>query len=253
MTARRTAGPWKLALVVVAATALAGAPAMAQDGHGGGHDAAQTEGHGGGHGDEHAAEGEGGHGGGHGHVLFGADDDHDGTANWLDSDSEGYVASSVAFHFINFLLLLGILVWGAGGTVRDSLRDRALGIRKEIDDAARLRQEATERHEALLARLNALQNEVEAFKAEAREEAVREEERLVERARNEARLIGETAERNIRDEAARARTALRRDAVELAVELARGILEKQVSDGDHRRLAKDFLDAIEHDGVNGNV
>ena len=45
----------------------------------------------------------------------------------------------------------------------------------------------------------------------------------------EAERIGKTAERNIRDEVARARTSLRREAVELAVELAESTLRKSVT------------------------
>ena len=65
--------------------------------------------------------------------------------------------------------------------------------------------------------------------------------------------IGEAAERNIRDEVARARDQLRRDAVALAVELAEENLKEQVNSDDQQRLARAFLDTLNQDGGSANV
>ena len=83
------------------------------------------------------------------------------------------------------------------------------------------------------------------MEATAQQEAAREEQKLVERAEREAARIGETAERSIRDEATRARNALRRDAVELAVKLAEGILARNVAAADQQALAREFLQSLD--------
>ena len=204
----------------------------ADDGHG--HDA---------HGDAHG----GGHGGGHGSHYYTADDDGDGTANWMDSDSELFVLTDLGFHSFNLLCLLGIMWWLGRKPLGDAARERALTIRKELTDTARTRDEAYQRHQELVARLDKLEGEIEVMEADAAAESAREEAKLVERAEAEAKRIAETAERNIRDEATRARNALRRDAIDLATKLAEGILRQNVTDADQQALARDFLTSLSSD------
>jgi F-type H+-transporting ATPase subunit b len=257
-------------ILFVAAFAFA-APAFAQEpghgepveaGHGAGghadgtdqHDEAGAGTHGGepGHGDPAGEHGEAGaHGAGH-HVSYTGDDDHDGTANFMDADSEGYSLGGVGQHLFNLLILAGILVYVARTPVRDALKNRSHDIRKEITEAARARDEARQRHDELSKRLAAFEDEVRRMKADAEADAKADEAKLVARARDEAARIGQTAERNIREEVTRARVALRKEAVDLAVMLAEQTLRGQVQGEDQRRLAADFLASINRDEVNGN-
>lgn len=205
----------------------------------------------GGHG-EAAAEhgGEGGHGGAH-HVCYTCDDDGDHTPNWLDADSEGYALIKLGYHALNLALFAGLLVWLAGPTVRDALRARALEVRRDLDDAARLKADAAARHEAVSKRLAAIEEEIRDIQGRARSEAEAEERRIAERAREAAVRIADGAQRQIRDEAARAKFELRREAVELAVQLAEGVLKSQVGAVDQKRLAQEFLEAVARQGGEG--
>lgn len=210
----------------------------AEAGHGDGHAAA---GHGGDHGDEH-------HGG---HHYYTDDDDGDGVPNWRDSDDgsfdtpETYVVSGLVFHAINLAILLGLIGYAIRKPVGDVFRDRARRIRAELTDSARQRDEANQRHQELLARLEKIEGEVDDMAEQAREAASREEASLVERADREAVRIGEQATRSIRDETTRARNVLRREAVELAVKLAEDTLRSKVASEDQRSLAQDFLDSLQ--------
>lgn len=189
-------------------------------------------------------------GGADGHHYYTADDDGDGTANWADPDSDLYVISGVGYHAINLALLLGVLYFVSRKPVRDALRNRALGIRKEITDSARARDEARQRHEEVEARIAALSQEVENLRAEARREAEVEQQQLVARAHEEARRIAETAQRNVRDEVVRAQQELRREAVGLAVQLAEATLAQNIAPDDQARLARQFLDSLNREGAN---
>ncbi|MCB9664762.1 MAG: ATP synthase F0 subunit B [Alphaproteobacteria bacterium] len=244
----------RLALAGLVLGAALAAPAIASEPHGDGHAAEPhaAPAHGeathageahaeGGHGD--AAHAEGGHGGGH-HLSYAGDDDNDGTANWLDGDSEAYVLGGLAFHAVNLAILLVLLWLGFGGKLRDTLKQRAVRIRSEIEDAQRIKAEAAARHAELAQRLGALEQELAAMLASAKEDGEAEEARLKARADAVGRQIAETAQRQIADEAARAGLRLRRQAVELAVELAEGIVRKQLQAGDQERLAEQFLASI---------
>jgi F-type H+-transporting ATPase subunit b len=231
--------------LLILATALATAPAEPLH--------AEPPAHPGAHAGEHPPAGAAGAdhaaAGGH-HAYYTDDDDHDGVPNWRDpmngavENTETYVLYSLGFHVFNFLLLAGVAVYFLRKPLADSFRERALGVRHELTDSARKRDEAHQRHQELLARLDRLQTEVKLMEQEGEAEARRDEQKLVERARRESDRIKEQAERNIRDETTRARTELRREAVELAVKLAEGTLRQGVGQADQQALARDFLTSM---------
>lgn len=202
----------------------------------------------------HGIEGEGpGHGpAGHGAAehYYSADDDGDGTSNWADSDNDLFVVDDIGFHAFNVALLLAVLFYFTRRPIGDTVRERALGIRRELTDTARTRDEALKRYEEIDARLVALASEIETMRAEARQDAAVEEQKLIERAHAEAVRIGEMAERNIRDEVTRAQLELRKEAVELAVQLAETTLRQNVNHDDQIRLARDFLDSLNSEAAN---
>ncbi|MBX2803435.1 MAG: hypothetical protein KTR31_37490 [Myxococcales bacterium] len=218
------------------------------------HGAADGHGHDdGAHGDAADADHGDGHGDGHGaHHYYTDDDDHDGTPNWRDpmdgvKENSLYVVPSLSFHLLNLAILIGLIVYFVRRPIADVFRNRALGIRKELTDSARRRDEAHQRHQDMVARLDRIEQEVSQMHEDAKEEAAREEQRLLERAEREAVRIGEQAERSIRDETTRATNALRREAVELAVKLAENTLRSSVASADQQSLAEAFLTSLKQD------
>lgn len=239
---RSIAGKARLAAVAVGLALALSAPAFAQDAHHA-ESPAHTEGaaHEGAAHEEGAAHAE--------HVDWTGDLDNDGVPNWRDSTTgsepnEHYMVRKLAWHLFNLLVILGVIFWMARRPVTDAIRNRAHDIRKEITDAARMRDEAMQRHEELGARLARFEDEVAQMKAAAAEEARQEEQKLVDRARAEAVRIQQTAERSIRDEVVRAQVALRKEAVDLAVQLAEQTLRAEVGPEDHKRLARQFLASL---------
>ncbi len=150
----------------------------------------------------------------------------------------------IALHAFNLLVLLGVLAWYLRGTLRDALKNRALGIKRAIDEANAMRKDARERFDELERKLDGFEAELAAMRKDAERAAAAERETILARARADAEHVERTAEQAIRDETARARAALRRDAARLSIELARKRLVAQVGEGDDRRLAQDFLTAV---------
>ena len=248
-----------LPMVTLLAGLWLSGPALAQD-HGDGHgDHATEAGHAAdgahgtddGHGTAHAAGGDHaeGHGDGH-HIDYLADDDGDGTANWIDSDSDGYVVMGLIQHTFNLAVLFGLLFFFARTPLKDALHKRASNLRHGITEAARAKDEAQQRYDEVTARLDAFASEVEALKASAASDAKAEEEKLIARAQEEAARIADSADKTIKSELNRARITLRDDAVQLAVALAEKTLRSQVQAADQKQLARQFLDALQQDGAN---
>jgi F-type H+-transporting ATPase subunit b len=186
-----------------------------------------------------------------------ADADCDGTPNWRDAtvNSEDgarkatgddyYVAKDIFFHTFNILILVGLVVFFVRRPLSDFLSARALKIRTEIRDSQEERDQAIGRREDVAARLESIEGEIAGIAADAAADAKNQQEQLLLRAQKEAEHIAQRAERNIRDEVDRAKDTLRREAIELAVDLAKTKLTEKVSSDDQRRLARDILDAIE--------
>ncbi len=262
MTSFRSFAP----LAFAAALAFA-APALASggDGHGGDHAADHDAGHddhggdhaddhGGDHGDDHGDAHGGDHGGEH-HYEYTADADGDGTINWLDptdgsEPNTHFPLWAILAHAVNFLILFGVLFWFGRRPVGDALANRALSIRKELTESARLRDEAKQRNDDLAARLDKIEHEIAGMRSAAEQDAQHAEEALIERAHAEAERIKEGAERTIRDEVQRARAALKRDAVGLAVDLAENALKERVGADHQQRFAREFLDSLKNDANN---
>jgi len=186
-----------------------------------------------------------------------ADADCDGTPNWRDATvnsedggrkatgADYYVAKDILFHAFNILLLVGLVVFFVRRPLSDFLAARALKIRTEIRDSQEERDQAIQRREEVETRLGSIEGEIASIAADAEEAAKRQQAQLLQRAQQEAEHIAKMAERNIRDEVDRAKDTLRREAIELAVDLAKNTLTEKVSSDDQRRLARDILDALE--------
>lgn len=158
-----------------------------------------------------------------------------------------FPAQKIAFHAINFLILLGLLYFAAGGIVRDALKTRANEIRTDLDHAQKAQADAKTRYDDLQAKLSNLAAQIEGMKSKAAEDAEAEAHAIDERAVRDVRLIEEAAERTIRNEAERARQMLRREAANLAVDLAGQQLKGQIGAAENAKLNRQFMHAVEAD------
>lgn len=150
----------------------------------------------------------------------------------------------IGFHALNLLILLAVLGYFLSGKIKDALRDRALNVRRDIDESEKARNDAKQRFVDVEARLADFENRLAAMKAEAEANAAAERTVVLARAERDAALIQRTAEHSIRDEVRRARQTLREDAVSLSVKLAEQRLRDELKATDHGRLNSEFLGAV---------
>jgi len=184
------------------------------------------------------------------------DDNHNGVANFFDGTDEHHASSwghpvylQWIWHLFNLLVLLGVLFWAGRKGIGAFLRDRALSIKTDLEQADAVQLDATARYQELESRLAGFEDEVASIKAEAERAAKAERALAEQRAHEAAARIRDAAERAIRDETHRATRVLRAEAVQLAVELAERTLKAQVDDSDRQRLAADLLASLRADGA----
>ncbi len=164
------------------------------------------------------------------------------------TETFGDASFDLVAHAVNLSILIGIIVWFGGPAIKDALANRSTDTRRELEDAHKAKQEAQARYEELEARLSDFEQELAQLRANAEKGVEREVESIHERAERDARLVAESASRSINDEVARARQALRREAVDLAVQIASEQVKSQIAGDDHERLGREFLGAVNAQG-----
>ena len=150
----------------------------------------------------------------------------------------------VGMQATNFFIFLIILYFAVRRPIRDALGNRANAVRRDLDESARVKDEAERRYHEIEGKLAGLDRRIEDLKAESAREAEMEAARIRERAELDAVRIRETAERTVREEAIRARHEIRKEVVEQAAALAREIVKANVNPGDQLRLHAEFLGAL---------
>lgn len=145
---------------------------------------------------------------------------------------------------VTFALLLGILWKFAWNPILGALEAREEAIQKTIEEAERLHAEAEkilEEHAARLAEARAEGNRIldearqagERLRADIEKDARADAERTVERARRQIELETEQALQTIRSQAA-----------DLALRAAEKVIERSLTDDDHRRLAREAVSEL---------
>jgi F-type H+-transporting ATPase subunit b len=156
------------------------------------------------------------------------------------------------FPTINFVLLVVALFILLRKPIGAFFETRRSAIRTDLEEAAKLKNEAEAQFAKWQRKLDALQDELDEIRSMARERAETERASLLADARRSADRIRQDAAAAVDQEVRRARATLHDEASKLAVELAAGILREQVTDQDRARLLDEFIGHIERAPSAGN-
>jgi F-type H+-transporting ATPase subunit b len=164
-------------------------------------------------------------------------------------DAEG--ESDLLVRTINVALLLGVLWLLARKPIQAYFAERRDGIVGEVEAAAKLRAEAEERHSRFQRKLADLDSDLDEIRRGAADRAETDKQRILDEARAAAERIRSDARAAVDQELRRAREELRKEASDLSIELAGGLLRNQVSDADRERLMDEFITAVEQPDSGG--
>jgi F0F1-type ATP synthase membrane subunit b/b' len=141
--------------------------------------------------------------------------------------------------FVNLVVFIGCALYlhrRFGRPIREALRSRGEGIKRELARAREERDQALAKLAEVEARFANLDAEVAKIKEKARAEAEAESQRIRSATKTEIAKIREQAKREIESAAKAARHELRRFAAQESVRLAEVILEKEIGPEDDARL-----------------
>jgi F-type H+-transporting ATPase subunit b len=146
---------------------------------------------------------------------------------------------------LTFLLLVGLLAKFAWRPLLAALDARQESIRKSLDDAKQARQELEKVKSESDAMLVQARAEADAIMSSTRTDVSQFREEMRQKARTEAEGIVKNAERQIELETARALQQIRHEAVDISVNIASKLLQRNVSKDDNARLIEDTFKQIE--------
>jgi F-type H+-transporting ATPase subunit b len=147
----------------------------------------------------------------------------------------------IVWTIVTFLLLLGILWKFAWNPILGALDAREQAIQKTIDDAERLQAEAEavlQEHQKRMAEARAEGNRI---LDEARQAGEHMKQDILEKARSESEKVLERAHRQMELETEQAIQTIRAQAADLALRAAEKVIERSLTDADHRRFADEAI------------
>ncbi|HEX9284932.1 MAG TPA: F0F1 ATP synthase subunit B [Nitrospirales bacterium] len=158
-----------------------------------------------------------------------------------------FFSSLLFWEIVSFAVLLFILAKYAFPPILQILDERERKIRESIESAERRSAEAERRMAEYEAKMKASQKEAEEMVAQAKMRAQQMKEENERQLQADAERIKAAAAREIEQERRRAIEDVRRYASDLALQVAGKVLERSLTDADHKRLADEALTSVAKD------
>jgi F-type H+-transporting ATPase subunit b len=155
-----------------------------------------------------------------------------------------FFSSLIFWEVVSFAILFFVLYKFAFPGILSALEDREKKIRDSLDQAERFRTEAEHKLKEYEAKLNAASKEADGILATAKERAQRILEENEQRLTADAERIKGDATREIDQERRKAIQEIRTQTTDLALMVAEKVVERSLTDADHRKLAEDALTAL---------
>jgi F-type H+-transporting ATPase subunit b len=155
-----------------------------------------------------------------------------------------FFSSLIFWEVVSFAILLLVLDKFAFPGILSVLEEREKKIKNSLDEAEAHRVEAERRLKEYETKLAGASKEAEGILAAAKERTQRLMEENEQRLTAEAERIKGDATREIEHERRKAIQEIRTQTTDLALMVAEKVVQRSLTDADHRRLADEALDAL---------
>jgi F-type H+-transporting ATPase subunit b len=155
-----------------------------------------------------------------------------------------FFSSLIFWEVVSFAILFFVLYKFAFPGILSVLEEREKKIKDSLDQAERLRNEAEGKLKQYEAKLHAASKEAEGIMNVTKERAQRLLEENEQRLMAEAERIKGDATRDIDQERRKAIQDIRTQTTALALMVAEKVIQRSLTDADHRKLADEALAAL---------
>ncbi len=162
-------------------------------------------------------------------------------------NEEGWRAGTEIPRIINFVIIVVLLWFFLRKPLARYFANRREEIQRQLEEAIRAKDEAESKVEEYHTKLQSLEQEVAAMKAESERARENLRQMLMEEARKSTDRVIEQARVNIELERKRAVDSLKTEASLLALELAEDLLKENMNDEDRERINRECIDGLRKD------
>lgn len=146
---------------------------------------------------------------------------------------------------LNFLVLVGLIVWVIRKKANPALAARRAEVEKELAEAQRLRAEAEKRHMETATRLEKLDQEMIQIRGDMIKAGEVERDRIVAQAEEKAARMRKDTSFLIEQQIKQLRKDLTQQAASAAVIAAQELLQERTTDADQDQLAETYLNRLD--------
>jgi len=159
------------------------------------------------------------------------------------SEKEGE-GGGFSWKVINFAVfaVAGYLIWKK--KLKGLLEERKEGIKRALAEAEQKRDEAEARLKEYMEKAGQFENRIEEVKRNIKEEAEAEKQRIIEEGKLLLAKMNEQTMFAIGQEVKKAKEDIRSEIAELAVELSREILTREIRPEDQEKITKEYLEKL---------
>jgi len=159
-------------------------------------------------------------------------------------ESLGGMILGMGWPMANFIIFAGVLYYFLNQPIRDYLANRSATIRKDLVEAAEIKNAAQSQLTAIEQKLQALPGELAALRTRGAEEIAAEEQRIAAAAAAERDRLLEQTRREIDLQVRLAKKDILEHAADLSVQLATERIKKDVTADDQKRLVDRYLTQV---------
>jgi len=160
------------------------------------------------------------------------------------AEGKGGVSSEVLWQIVSFVLLIILLVRFVKKPLASFLAQRQAEIQNAMTQSTRKKEEAGELLAEWQKKIDSLNQEVKELHQRIRDEGEAERKKIVNRAQEESERIRQQARVIAEQELVKARAALKKEMVDLSVELAEKLLKDAMKPQDQERLIQEYIGKV---------
>lgn len=142
---------------------------------------------------------------------------------------------------VNFVLLVAVLVYFLKKPLADYFQVRSQAIKESIEVSRKAHEQASQEYRIIADKLKNIAQEKEDLLNAFRDQGELEKKRIIEDAKAYAERIREDAKKIAEQELLKAKNALKALTIKMTEDLAKKIVEEEISDDDQKRLSESYL------------
>lgn len=161
-----------------------------------------------------------------------------------DAHGGGSQLIDLGWRVLNFIVFAAILYFAAAKPIKNFLNGRIEGIRKDLSDAEKGKEDAEKKLKDYMDRLASLEGEIQEIQDTLKKEGEVERDRIIEAANEAAEKIKQQAVFSANQEMKRAVASIREEVADAAVSLAEKMLVKDLKKDDQKKLVNEYLQGL---------